>query len=331
MSSAANKYLVTGGAGFIGSALVKALVDRGEDVRVLDNSFRGSSAKLGEYIHKVDFVEADIRDLDAVRKATEGVRHVCHLAAINGTKHFYEIPEQVLVVGMLGTYNALVAAQDAGVESFTFTSSSEVYQTPPMVPTPEAVPMCIPDPFNPRYSYGGGKLIGEILVANLGRDRFRTAIIRPHNVYGPDMGFEHVLPEFAMRMRRKVREAPDAEVIQFPIQGTGEETRAFCHIDDFVDGALRVIDEKAEESLYHVGTDEEVSMAHLAELVGASMDKKVELIHGPLQAGGTPRRCPDITKLRGLGYEPKIHIAEGVKSVTAWYAAKADEFDSAAG
>ncbi len=327
MCSAPNKYLVTGGAGFIGSALVKALVDRGEDVRVLDNSFRGSSAKLGAYLEKVEFVEADIRDLDAVREATKGIRHVCHLAAINGTKHFYEIPDQVLTVGMLGTYNALVAAQSAEVESFTFTSSSEVYQTPPTVPTSESVQMCIPDPFNPRYSYGGSKLIGEILVANLGRGNFRTAIIRPHNVYGPDMGFEHVLPEFAMRLRRMTRETPETEVVTFPIQGTGEETRAFCHIDDFVDGALRVMDAGGDQALYHVGTDEEISIAHLAELVASSMGRRVELQHGPLRAGGTPRRCPDITKLRQLGYSPKMGVVEGVRQVTRWYAEKADELD----
>src|SRR5208282_28499 len=176
MSSGNSLYLVTGGSGFLGANLAKALVDRGERVRVFDNNFRGSRAKLGAYIERVEFVEGDVRDRDAVEKAVRGVEILCHLAFINGTRYFYEMPREVLDVGVRGTMNFLEAAIAGGVNDFIFASSSEV------CPTPETVPMSIPDPLNPRYSYGGAKLIGEILCFNYGRDRFRrTVVFRPHN------------------------------------------------------------------------------------------------------------------------------------------------------
>ncbi len=147
---------------------------------------------------------------------------VCHLAFINGTRHFYEMPETVLDVGIRGTLNTLEAAIAHGVRDYVFASSSEVYQTPPSVPTAEDVVTSIPDTLNPRYSYGGAKLIGEILAFNFGRDHFdRTMVFRPHNAYGPDMGFEHVIPQLALRMQRAAAQSTGGP-IPFPIQGDGK-------------------------------------------------------------------------------------------------------------
>lgn len=327
MSSASDKlYLVTGGTGFLGSNLVRALVDRGNRVRVLDNNFRGSLDKLGsELVSKIELVEADIRDRDAVMRATEGVDITCHLAFINGTRYFYEMPQTVLDVGLRGTINTLEACIEQGVKEYVFASSSEVYQTPPSTPTPEDVPACVPDTLNPRYSYGGAKLVGEILTFCFGRDHFdRVIAFRPHNAYGPDMGFEHVIPEFVVRLRNASRERP-GETIDFQIQGDGSETRAFNDVRDFIRGLLLVIDRGEHRNIYHIGTDEEISIRSVAELIAKKMGVSIRIVPSERRAGGTLRRCPDISKLKALGYEPRWPLERGLDASIEWYSKWADE------
>jgi nucleoside-diphosphate-sugar epimerase len=311
----AGRILVTGGTGFIGSALVRALAERGHPVRVLDNDFRGSADRLSDLRDRIEFVSGDVREPGIVQRAVEGTETVFHLAAINGTRHFYEIPDQVLEVGILGTLNVLQAARELGVKTFISASSSEAYQTPPVVPTPETVPLCIPDPRNPRYSYGGSKLIGEILAFNFGRDRFRTVVFRPHNIYGADMGYDHVIPAFAVRLRRLIERHGTAGPIEFPIQGTGVETRAFCYISDFVEGLLILAERGEDQSVYHIGTQEEVTVRDLAERIGRLSGVDLVLKETPAPAGATPRRCPDIGKLRALGYEPQVPLDQGLSRV----------------
>src|SRR3979409_549385 len=120
-------------------------------------------------------------------------------------------------------FDVRCACRSEGVRSLVLASSSEVYQTPPEVPTDEHAPLLVPDPSNPRYSYGGGKIISELMAINYGRKYFeRVLIFRPHNVYGPDMGWEHVIPQFALRMKMAAELNP-VGVIPFPIQGSGQE------------------------------------------------------------------------------------------------------------
>ena len=148
-----------------------------------------------------NFLPAIFAILSAVKDAIRGADCVCHLAYINGTEFFYSKPDLVLEVAVKGMVNVLDACVEHGVREFILASSSEVYQTPPLIPTPETVPLSVPDVLNPRYSYGGGKIISELLLINYGRKFFdRAMIFRPHNVYGPDMGTEHVIPQFITRM-----------------------------------------------------------------------------------------------------------------------------------
>ena len=208
-------------------------------------------------------VIGDIRDPEVVKRATAGVESVCHLAYINGTEYFYTKPGLVLDVAIRGMINVIDACRASGARDLVLASSSEVYQTPPVIPTDETVPLSIPDVLNPRYSYGGGKVACELMAINFCRTDFgRAVIFRPHNVYGPDMGREHVIPQFALRIRDLCRGT--SGTIRFPIQGTGQESRAFIYIDDFVDGVLRVIDRGEHLGIYHIGTEDEVTIAELA-------------------------------------------------------------------
>ena len=319
-----SRILVTGGSGFIGSALVQALVAAGHKVRVLDDNSRGSPRRLAGVAKDIDFVAGDVRDAQAVERAAQGMDEPHHLAFINGTEFFYKMPELVLDVGVRGTVNVIDACRKAGIGTLVLASSSEVYQTPPHIPTAEDAPLVVPDVNNPRYSYGAGKLISEVMAINYGRKFFeRVLIFRPHNVYGPDMGWEHVIPQFALRLKR-LADAHASGALRFEIQGSGSETRSFCFVDDLVAGVMAMRDKGEHLGIYHIGTMEEIAVADLARRMAKLIGREIELIAGPLQAGGTPRRCPDISKLEKLGYKPRVPLDRGLKTTLDWYWRNAD-------
>lgn len=314
-----NFYLVTGGTGFLGSSLVCQLVENGAKVRVLDNHSRGNPNRLKNVVGDLELVRGDIRDPQIVQAACSDVDAVIHLAYINGTEFFYKMPELILEVAVQGMMNVINGCRYHGVRELILASSSEVYQVPDRLPTDEGVPLVVPDPLNPRYSYGGGKIISELLAINFGRTYFdRVLIFRPHNVYGPDMGFEHVIPQLAMRINKLPPIAQDE--MDFPIQGTGEETRAFIFIDDFTRGLIRIIEQGQHLNIYNIGTQDEVSIYTLAKKIAQWSGRRIRIVPGKLQPGSTPRRCPDITKLRSLGFEPEISLDEGLDRTLAWYA-----------
>jgi nucleoside-diphosphate-sugar epimerase len=322
---ASNKnFLVTGGTGFLGSALARRLLADGHRVRVFDNNSRGSARRLHDILGRVELIEGDIRDAAAVEHACEGIDSICHLAFVNGTEFFYSNPDLVLDVGVRGMLNVLDGGARHHVPELILASSSEVYQTPPTVPTDETVPLSIPDPLNPRYSYGGGKIISELLALHCGARTFkRIVIFRPHNVYGPDMGLEHVIPQFARRMVELVGRGTRG-TLDFPIQGTGSETRAFIYIDDFTAALARIIEKGEHRGIYHIGTDQEVDIATLAREVAHCFGGAIRIKPGELKKGGTPRRCPDISKLKALGFAPAVSLQEGLERTVGWYAGETE-------
>ena len=225
----------------------------------------------------------------------------------------------MLDVGVKGIVNVIDACRRHGVGRLVLASSSEVYQSPPHVPTDETAPLVVPDPLNPRLSYGAGKIISEMMVINHGRKHFERALIfRPHNVYGPDMGFDHVIPQFAVRLKRAIAEHASGAV-PFPIQGSGEETRSFCHVDDLVQGVLVMRDKGEHLGIYHIGTTEEVTVADLAHRIAAIAGREIALGPSAVLQGSTPRRCPDISKLSALGYRPRVPLDEGLPPTLQWY------------
>lgn len=313
------KYLVTGGAGFLGSALVKRLIVEGHVVRVLDDFTRGNPRRLKGFEKHVEWFKGDIRNASLVKRAVRGVDAVWHLAFINGTEFFYTKPELVLDVGVRGMVNVLDACIERKIPELFLASSSEVYQTPPVIPTPETTSLTIPDPLNPRYSYAGGKMISELMALNAGRRNFqRVVVFRPHNVYGPDMGHEHVIPQIFTRLK-KMAHRKKRGVIRLPIQGSGKETRSFVFIEDFIDGLMILRKSGKHMGIYHVGTMDEISIAELVRKIGSFFSRTIQVVPGKAAIGGTKRRCPDIRKMVSLGYRPCYSLDEGLAVTLNWY------------
>jgi len=313
------KILVTGGAGFMGSSLVKKLLDKNLEVRVLDNYQRGNGFRLNDIRSKIDFIEGDIRDEKIVEKACKGIDTVFHLAYLNGTEFFYTKPDIVLDIAVKGMTNIIDSSIKNNISEFFLASSSEVYQTPDHTPTTEDVSLIIPDILNPRYSYGGGKILCELMTVNYGKKFFEKSIIfRPHNVYGPNMGWEHVVPNFITKIFNNSLNNNSSE-IKLDIQGKGDETRAFIYIDDFIDGLLKVYDKGENLNVYNIGTTNEISIIDLANKIAKYFEKKIKIIPGKIQKGSTKRRCPNINKISNLGFSPKYTIEEGIKLTADWY------------
>jgi nucleoside-diphosphate-sugar epimerase len=253
----------------------------------------------------------------------QGCDAVCHLAYQQGTQTFYAEPRHVLDVALRGILNVLSACEKRGTPDLLLVSSSEAYQVASVVPTPETVPCSVPDPLNPRYSYGGGKIACEIMANAWARTGVldRLIIARPHNIFGEDGGREHVIPEFCLRMNQLVRQHPEG-IIPFPIQGSGEETRSFCYIGDCVDQlALLLANVPEGQHIYHVGNMDERTIAEVAHEVAACYGREIKVIPGTLPKGSPPRRLPDTAKLRALvpGYLPSVAFSEGLRRTAEWY------------
>jgi len=316
------KVLIAGGAGFIGLHLAKYLAEKRDDVTICDNLFRGEmDSELTDLIksENVEFVNADLTDGKEFEKIEPDFDLVYHLAAINGTNFFYDIPHVVLRVNVLTLLNTLDWLTRKNCQKLIWTSSSEVYagaialnKVP--VPTPEDIPLVIEDVFNPRFSYAASKIVGESLCLNYAKScGLNVSIVRPHNIYGPRMGYEHVIPQFITRIIR--REDP------FRIYG-GSQSRAFCFIEDLVRGLASIGESpKTNNEIVNIGNDkEEITIINLTGKMFDLFHFHPELEILPPPKGSVNRRCPDITKARELlGYEPQIDLNTGLQRTYDWY------------
>lgn len=284
------RILVTGSSGFIGQHLVPAL------------------DQLGHTVYAVDRVEGgDLCDQEFVRGLPD-VDIVVHLAAYNGTKHFYERPFDVVRDGVLPT-QYLLDRYAGKVERFVFTGTCESYAGAVdlfdyPVPTDERVPLVVSDVTNPRWSYGGSKIVNEIQIVaakeQLGQE---YAIIRYHNVYGPGQR-DHFIPEFYQR----------ALTGDFTLKGW-ENTRSFMYISDAVEATMRVIFEPAfANEIVNLGVDDEISIQDLASRILTEAGIIGDLILEDAPLGSVKRRCADVSKFNQLTkFEPKVDLQHGIR------------------
>ena len=308
-------FLVTGGAGFIGSSLVKSLVHSSNKITVFDNLERGKIDRLNLIKNEVEIINGDIRDFNEVEKAAKGSDIIYHLAAVNGTENFYKYPKKVLEVGLKGILNVMDASIKHSVEHIVVASSAEVYQTPSIVPTPEREMLKIPNPLEERYSYGGSKIASELVAFNWAREANCVQVFRPHNIYGPDMGWKHVIPNLINKMIQiKMEGSKDLNIL-----GSGLQTRAFCYVDDLIDGLQIMQSKGSKNELFHIGTQEEISIKELIQVISELMEIEVKIIPSKAPKGETEKRCPDISKMRKLGYSPNFSIRDGLKKTIEWY------------
>ncbi|MDC3117805.1 NAD-dependent epimerase/dehydratase family protein, partial [Candidatus Pelagibacter sp.] len=273
-------FLVTGGSGFIGSNITKMLLEEGHKVNIFDNNFRGKLSRIKKIKNKnLKFFKGDIRNYNQLKKSFKNVDSVIHLAYVNGTKFFYTQPTLVLDVAIKGLINVVDICVNKNIKEVYIASSSEVYQTPNKIPTDEEEMMKIPNVMNPRYSYGGGKILSELVGINYGKKYFKKLIIfRPHNVYSEDMGDDHVIPEFIKKFKQLRNR-------KFKIIGTGDEIRSFIHIDDFVN-AFRLIMKKGRHlNIYNIGTNEKIKIKDLAIKLSKILKKKIKIIRTSKHVG----------------------------------------------
>ena len=316
------KILITGGAGFIGYHLAKALAEDGHDIVLCDNLFRGQREReVAELCQrqKVRLVQCDLTQPQSLTSLDNDYDFVYHLAAINGTRNFYEMPDKVLRVNTLALINVLDWFVQGSRGKFLFSSSSEVYAGTARalslpIPTPEEVPLLVDDLFNPRLSYSGSKILGELLAINYARvHNFPFTIVRYHNIYGPRMGYDHVIPEFCQRIIRRVS--------PFPIYGA-QESRAFCYVSDAVTATRLLMESSAADgNVVNIGNSGEARV--IEELAKQMFDlfdfhPPVEIHEAPL--GSVMRRCPDISKLEEFtGYRPGTPLSMGLFETFTWY------------
>lgn len=331
MNSPNRKILITGAAGFIGYHLSRNILETYGDqceLVLVDNLQRGKmDGDLKKLLEdpRVKFLILDLTDPSSYEKIGNGYDHVYHLAAINGTKFFYEMPHEVLRVNTLSLVYMLDWFHQKNKKGkFCFTSSNEAYagglntfNTLP-IPTPEKIPLVIDDPYNPRWSYASTKLTGELFVIHYAKMYdFQALIVRPHNFYGPRAGYEgHVIPDFLERIALKTD--------PFPIYGA-DDMRTFCYITDGVQAMRMLMDSKKTDNqpieTVHIGDSLEITIQDLAEKifqVAGWRPQSFNIKNSP--SGSVKRRFADTTKLRSfVGWTPDMSLDEGLKTTYEWY------------
>jgi len=316
------KILITGAAGFVGWHLAMQLsTEPGNQLTLVDNFVRGRrDADLEVLLARpnVTLISADLSDPRAFEQLGSGYDHVYHLAAIIGVKNVLSRPWDVVRINALTTLHLLEWLRAGGGAKLLFSSTSEAYawtqqfHTLP-IPTPENVPLALTDLANPRSSYAGSKVFGELAVTHGCASLEKPfVIVRYHNVYGPRMGFEHVIPELFQR----------ALAGQNPlVVYSANNTRAFCYVSDAVTATIAAMENPAANgATINIGNDAEVTIDELARAVLATAGVKTTIeaqtaAHDPIH-----RRCPDITRARALlGYEPQVDLRAGLEKTLAWY------------
>jgi UDP-glucose 4-epimerase len=298
-----SRVLVTGGAGFIGSNLVRALLERGDEVRVLDNFSTGNRANLDEL--DVEIVEGELRSYERVHNAVRGTELVYHLGALGSVPRSVQDPLTSSAVNVEGTLNVLLAARDEGVRRVVFSSSASVYGSSHVLPTSEDA---APDPVSP---YGVAKLAAERYCVSFSRvyESFESVVLRYFNVFGPRQSpfsqYAAAVPLFITRI---------AAGDEIDIYGDGEQSRDFTFVGNVVDATIRAGDaEGANGEIFNVAAGSPASVNEVAATIGELVGRSVRRRELPRRAGDLRDSWADLTKSKAiLGYEPAIGLEEGL-------------------
>lgn len=315
------KVLITGGAGFIAYHLTKALLDKADEIVLVDNFSRGVKdgfLKEMEKDPRIRLISADLMERNQVIALDQDFDYIYHFAAIIGVQnvlhHAYDVLEKnvQLLINLID-----LARTQKELKRFIFASTSEIYAGTLQyfgmeIPTPETTPLTITDLEHPRTSYMLSKIYGEALMQQSG---LLFTIIRPHNFYGPRMGMAHVIPE----LLKKAYFAEDKQALEvFSV----EHKRTFCYIEDAVRIITRLAESpQAEGKAFNVGNESpEVSIREVAETILAVTGRDLRIKALPATAGSPVRRCPKMTKtMQCVGYTGNVSLREGIERTFAWY------------
>lgn len=306
-----SSYLVTGGAGFIGSNITERLVEMGQTVRVLDNLCTGSKTNLEGCIDKVDFLEGDIRDEMALDKALEGIDYVIHQAALRSVARSVEIPEETNDVNVKGTLKLLLKSKEKKVKRLVYASSSSVYGDCKVFPQKEHF---TPEPISP---YAVSKLAGEYYCRMFASTfSLETVSLRYFNVFGPrqnpESKYSAVIPAFIDRL---VKELPCV------IDGAGDQSRDFTYVQNVVEANIAATSaEGVSGKVYNVACGEEHSVLEITEKLKTILGKNIENEYAPRRAGDVDRTYADIRGLtEELGLKKLVGFDEGLKRTVEWF------------
>ncbi len=301
------KVLVTGGAGFIGSNLVKKLVLNGNQVTVIDNYLSGYASNLTG-ISNVDIVEEDIRNSNAVEKSMKDVEVVFHLAASVGNKRSIDHPMLDAEINVLGTLNVLEAARKAGVKKIVTSSSAGIFGELKTMPIKED------HPFEPDSPYGCSKLYEEKVCLSYAKLYPIDAVcLRYFNVYGPNQRFDaygNVIPIFVFRM---LQNEP------LNVYGDGEQTRDFVHVDDVVQANINAANASGVSGAFNIGSGTSISINNLIKLISNGHDSKVKINYTDKRSGDVMHSLADITSAnQKLNFFPQVKLEQGLPEYVRW-------------
>ena len=307
-----SSYLVTGGAGFIGSHLAEELLRRGERVRIVDSFITGKRENLA-HLSKAEFIEGDLADLSVAKAAVAGMDYVLHQAAIPSVPRSVEDPITSNRANIDSTLNVLVAARDAKVKRIVYAGSSSAYGNTPTLPKQEDMPN------NPLSPYALQKLVGEQYLQMFTHlYGLETVTTRYFNVFGPRQDpsspYSGVISVFSKALLEN--RSPT-------IYGDGEQTRDFTYIENVVDGVLRACTARnVSGSVINVATGARISLNQLLRTLRDLIGGSVNANYGPLRSGDVKDSQADISRARKLlGYEPLVSFEEGLRRTVEWYRA----------
>ena len=306
-------YLITGGAGFIGSNIAYKLLETGKRVRILDNFSSGKEENLADIINDIELIRGDIRDIDTVKKAVEGVDYVYHQAALASVQASIDDPQESHEINLTGTLNMLEQSRRAGVKKFIMASSAAIYGDSPVLPKHEQM---LPEPLSP---YAAHKLAGEYYLRLYWQlYRFPTVALRYFNVFGPrqdpQSDYAAVIPCFIDRM---VKSEPPT------VFGDGEQTRDFIYIDNCVAANLMAVEnDDMVGEVFNVAGGDQFTLNQLLEELRNITGKDIKAVYEPARPGDIRYSYASIEKIKKLGFKPRVGFSEGLKKTVEYFAVR---------